>query len=499
MPRHDNAADFYRAPGGRRRLRVSTRGRQSAGVGRANTSPSDPDKLGSASEARLGHEEHGPQSLRSYRRFRVAAHRATSGTVAGAYPFLAEAGLGSHGVYIGQDVWSGGGFSFDPWVLYQDGTITNPNCLLAGVVGKGKSCLAKSIATRSIAFGRRVYVPGDPKGEWTPVADAVGGAAIQLGGGSQNRLNPLDTGPRDAAASDTQWTRQVTTRRRVLLGSLAASALGRPLAAVEHTALDVALREAIDSSPVPTLPAVVDAILAPSASLPGATAGELARDGRDLGHALRRLVAGDLGGLFDGPSTVTFDPSLPMVTLDLSQIQGSDELIAMVMTCTSAWMEAAIAAPEGGQRWVIYDEAWRLMRQPALLARMQSQWKLSRGLGIANLLIVHRLSDLDAVGDSGSEARALARGLLGDCSTKIVYQQEVSEAPHTAVELGLSSAERAQLPDLQRGEGLWRVGQRSFVVRHMATDGELRMFDTSARMGVEAPKFPRFSTGPSGT
>ena len=96
------------------------------------------------------------------------------------------------------------------------------------------------------------------------------------------------------------------------------------------------------------------------------------------------------------------------------------------------------------------------MRQPALLARMQSQWKLSRGLGIANLLIVHRLSDLDAVGDRDSEARALAQGLLGDCSTKIIYQQEISEAAHTASLLGLTTAERAQLPDLQRGEGLWR-------------------------------------------
>ena len=87
--------------------------------------------------------------------------------MAGAYPFLAEGGLGSEGVYVGQDAWSGGGFCFDPWVLYRDGVITNPNCLLAGVVGKGKSCLAKSLATRSIAFGRRVYVPGDPKGEWS--------------------------------------------------------------------------------------------------------------------------------------------------------------------------------------------------------------------------------------------------------------------------------------------------------------------------------------------
>jgi type IV secretory pathway VirB4 component len=199
---------------------------------------------------------------------------------------------------------------------------------------------------------------------------------------------------------------------------------------------------------------------------------------------MRRLVAGDLAGLFDGPSTVAFDPQLPMVTLDLSAIQGSDQLIAMVMTCASAWMESALADPAGGQRWVVYDEGWRLMRQPALLARMQAQWKLSRGLGIANLLVVHRLSDLDAVGDADSQSRALARGLLGDCSTKIVYQQEVSESAYTATTLGLTTAERDQLPDLQRGEGLWRVGQRSFVVRHTATPAELAVFDTNQRMSL---------------
>ncbi len=37
--------------------------------------------------------------------------------------------------------------------------------------------------------------------------------------------------------------------------------------------------------------------------------GRLTEDGRQVGHALRRLVLGDLSGLFDGPSTVRFDPS----------------------------------------------------------------------------------------------------------------------------------------------------------------------------------------------
>ena len=432
--------------------------------------------------------EPGPAALRSHKKFRVPPHRATSEVLAGAYPFLAEGGLGSEGTFIGQDAWSGGGFCFDPWVLYQNGIITNPNCLLAGVVGRGKSMLAKAMATRSIAVGRKVYVPGDPKGEWSVVARAVGGAAIELGGGSTNRLNPLDEGPRPAGIADDEWACLVASRRRALLGSLVESALGRPLVAVEHTALDTALRAVVagagtvSGAGTPTLPKVVIALFNPNLAAAGATIDQLIVDGRDIGHALQRLVSGDLAGLFDGESTVTFDPSLLMISLDLSRITGSDQLIAMVMACASAWMEAALCDPDGGPRWVIYDEAWRLLRQPALLARMQSQWKLSRGLGLANLMIIHRLSDLEAVGNADSEARALALGLLADCSTKIIYQQESSEAPRTAEVLGLSVTERGELPDLQRGEGLWRVGQRAFVVRHLVTDGELLLFDTNSRM-----------------
>jgi hypothetical protein len=424
----------------------------------------------------------GPAALRSWRRLRLQPHRATSEILASAYPFLAEAGLGSHGVLVGHDSWSGAGFVYDPWVLYQTGVLTNPNALLAGVIGRGKSTLAKSLATRSIAFGRRVYIPGDPKGEWTPVARAVGGQAIELGGHLPTRLNPLDEGPRTPGTNDEQWQTETAKRRRALLGSLTETALGRPLAPVEHTALDAALTATTHTTTTPTLPVVVDRLLQPDNSTSGSSVAQLRDDGRQAGHALARLVHGDLAGLFDGPSTTRFDPTLPMVSLDLSRIAGSDTLIALVMTCASAWMEAALADPNGGQRWVIYDEAWRLLRQATLLTRMQSQWKLSRALGIANLMIIHRLSDLDAIGDANSQTRNLAQGLLADCSTKIIYTQERGEATRTGTALGLSTTETDQLPDLEQGEGLWRIGQRSFVIRHQCTPNELNLFDTNARM-----------------
>src|SRR5665811_1848780 len=84
--------------------------------------------------------ESGSAALRSHRRFRVPPHRATSEVLAGAYPFLAEGGLGSDGTFIGQDAWSGGGFCFDPWVLYQNGTITNPTASWPGSWGEASPC-----------------------------------------------------------------------------------------------------------------------------------------------------------------------------------------------------------------------------------------------------------------------------------------------------------------------------------------------------------------------
>jgi type IV secretory pathway VirB4 component len=223
-------------------------------------------------------------------------------------------------------------------------------------------------------------------------------------------------------------------------------------------------------------------MFAPPDAVAGSTVDQLVTDGRQVAHALNRLVRGDLAGLFDGPSTARFDPDLPMVSLDLSRIQGSDHLIALVMTCASAWMEAALADPSGGNRWVIYDEAWRLLRQASLLARMQAQWKLSRALGIANLMVIHRISDLDAVGEANSEARNLALGLLADCSTKIIYAQESGEADKTAAALGLSTTEANELPQLGLGEGLWRVNQRAFIVRHLCTPEEVNLFDTNRPM-----------------
>lgn len=415
--------------------------------------------------------------------FRLPAHRASSATLAGAYPFLATAPCDT-GVYVGTDALTGGPFCFDPWSLYTAGVLTNPNVLLAGVIGQGKSALAKSLAVRSIAAGRRVYVPGDPKGEWAAVAQAVGGRVLSLGHGVPTRLNPLDPGPPPRDHESAAWVSLVRGRRLRLLSAVAELTLGHELRPVEHGALDAALT-VVEQMKVPTISDVVRALTDPdqvAAAADGTAVAERASDGRDLAHAFRRLVRGDLAGMFDGPSTDQLDADAPMVVLDLSRIGSDDGALALAMTCASSWLEAALTSDTGGQRWVIYDEAWRLLRSVPLVRRMQAQWKLSRSYGIANLLVIHRLSDLDAVGSAGSEARAIAEGLLADCSTRVVYRQETDQLAATGTALGLTTTERDLLPALPRGTGLWKISGRSYVVRHRLHVDELAVFDTDAAM-----------------
>ena len=128
---------------------------------------------------------------------------------------------------------------------------------------------------------------------------------------------------------------------------------------------------------------------------------------------------------------------------------------------------------------------------------MQAQWKLSRALGIANLMIIHPLTDLDAVGDANSQSRNLALGLLRDCSTKVIYAQQPDQIPHTVDALGLTTTEGHELLTLTRGEALWRVGaDRTFIVTHRITSHEQNVFDTNTRMLARSDAFPGSSNDP---
>jgi hypothetical protein len=415
---------------------------------------------------------------------RVPAHQVTTRNLGAAYPFIAEAGLGQRGVVIGDDL-LGGSFVFDPFELYAAGVVSNPNLVVFGQIGRGKSALVKTFLWRQAVFGRRAWVV-DPKGEYGDLADAWGVRPVALRPGGAVRLNPLDPGP-DGEPDGAAGLDATGRRRMELLASLASACLGRTLAPRERAALGAALLDASGGEVVPTVPMVVETLLAPSAEAARSLRTErrdLLEDGRDVALELRRLVHGDLCGMFDGPTTPGLDLSAPLVVLDLSALYTSAAL-GVLMACATAWLQAALAREAGaggGQFFLVVDEAWAILSNLGVARWLQSSWKLSRAFGVSNVAVLHRVSDLRSVGTSDSEQVALAQGLLADSETRVVYAQAPGELETAADLLSLSPTEADLLPQLRRGIGLWKVGQRSFLVQHHLSAAERRMVDTDDAM-----------------
>src|SRR5690606_33893519 len=124
----------------------------------------------------------------------IERHRATMAHLASVYPCHTDASLGERGPYIGVNVTGGeSGWFFDPFELYPS-PLTNPNCIVLGDIGSGKSALVKAFLGREIAVygSRRMVTILDPKGEYTAFAEAHGLPVIRLHPGGTDRLNPMD-------------------------------------------------------------------------------------------------------------------------------------------------------------------------------------------------------------------------------------------------------------------------------------------------------------------
>ena len=235
---------------------------------------------------------------------------------------------------------------------------------------------------------------------------------------------------------------------------------------------------------------MVEALFSPSTEAAQALRtgrGDLLEDGRDVALELRRLVHGDLRGMFDAPTTPGLDLSAPLVVLDLSALYASPAL-GVLMACATAWLQAALARTHvaggtgTGRLFLVVDEAWAILSNLGVARWLQSSWKLSRAFGVANVAVVHRASDLRSVGASDSEQVALAQGLLADSETRVVYAQSPGELDDAAALLSLSTTEAELLPQLRRGVALWKVGRRSFLVQHRLSPAERRLVDTDAAM-----------------
>lgn len=437
-------------------------------------------------------------------------HRADTGQVAGLYPFLHASSLPPIGAYIGWNVLTMRAFSAHPAVWVTEGLATNPNVLITGVPGSGKSAHIKALSLRLMAFGMRTLIAGDVKGEYADLCRHLGVEPLLLGPGVSGRLNPLDAGPLGQGLDEIQdrvelriRLTEIHRRRLSLLKALLELQLRRTLLAEEEEAVSVAIKEVTGELVgntklrAPTLPAVHGVLRDPTPSMAEALrirGGDI-QSTREQVHSIRAalgsMVDGHLGGLFNAETSSELDFTAPIQCVDISRMKDyGDDVVSMILTCVSSWAQSAIDQP--GPPWIVVrDELWRQMRSggASMVRKIDSDLRLSRADGTVQMLATHRLSDFESVGAADSEAVAIAKEMISSCETRITLAQDTKPLNAIREAVGLTDSECQLIGAWGKahvGRALWKIGRTggSHAVQLHLTQREKELYHTDEKMAV---------------
>ena len=475
-------------------------------------------------------------------------YTAPTSQVCGLFPFVVGSGSPKVGVPLGQHVIFGETICFDPFFWLRDKIVTNPGVFVIGQPGIGKSSTVKRLIMGMAGFGHRPLILGDVKPDYPDVIRALGGQVISLGRG-KDRINPLDKGPISYAAKrlevaglpdEARRLNEEATGRRLslLVGLCEVGRRGDPVLPHEEVMLANCLNF-FDNRGVeaPLLSDVVRLLRDPPMELvsesgfvvpgherltsqaeremakqtqSGLTALQLRglegflNAAQPVFHTLELMLKGSLRGIFDGPTTTPMDLDAPAVEIDISSISSVDDDQGIAASMLAVWsysfstVDAALELSDAGliprRNYVaVLDELWRALRgSSGLVDRIDSLTRVNRQKSMAQIMVTHSLSDLEAL--TNENDRAKARGLIDRSGTKLIGAVPSNELDMIAEHVGgLTRAERDMVSrwtapadwsgeSIHPGMGrmLIKAGERSGLpVAVTLTPTELELYETT--------------------
>ncbi len=392
---------------------------------------------------------------------------------------------GTQGVVIGRDVLSRTSISHDPITAYNASPreVSSPNVIIMGDVGAGKSTNTKSnhVLRPLLLKGRRCVV-FDKKdqageGEYSSVVRHYGYEPIRFtADGSGTKLNLLDPIILEGTGLQGQ-ARLLNIVTRLARGDQA-------LDAWEEEALRAALRATIDQAGAGRAPVLADVLpnLGNVADDPDyRTLSASARDDlHKAGLSVRWTLNGlldEYSGLLDGETSRTVDLSGKLTSFDISQLPDDGPAVPVVMAIGNMWMLGRLRRDRGWATTVVYEEGWHMIGGPSA-GLIKANQKLSRGLGISNVFVMHKGSDIPA--DSPGMA------IIQEAQTVCIYRQSRPEdAAWCQATFGLAPETTETIEKLRDGHYIFKYGSHPEThVQHILSDWEARITNTDEALAV---------------
>lgn len=337
--------------------------------------------------------------------------------------------------------------TWDRWAL------DNHNAVIIARSGAGKSYFTKLEALRSMYAGVEIAVI-DPEGEYTRLADAVGGACIALGAPGV-RLNPFDL------PSGSEKTMDALTRRALFLHTLTAVLLGDSLDPASRAALDRAVFATYNAVGITEDPRTWGRPAPLLRDLAATLEASEDPKAREVAARLAPYVAGSFRDLFDGPTTTRPDGHL--VVFSLRDVPEELKTVATLLTLDAIWR--TVSDPrDRKRRFVIVDEAWLLLRDGEGAKFLYRLAKSARKHWAGLTVVTQDAADV--------LASDLGRAVVSNSATQILLRQAPQAIDQVCEAFRLSEGERAFLLAADRGEALLSCGSQRVALRTLASPVE---------------------------
>ena len=400
-------------------------------------------------------------------------------------------------------------------ILYDNfsSKLTNYNMVIFGKSGAGKSVTIKTLTARSAVLMGIESLALDAEGEYTVVAEALGGVNVTLSPNSKTVINLFDIEPenvKDEITGKERTVLSVENKVEDVTNSLLTMARGSTRSQEVNELTKQIISEAVAeeyaalgiTNNVESL-YTRDETGGPidiSNNYLGRTKKEMPTIGSWFKRIQRKAEENDNPdyrfhysylvkvmkqyvreyqgqmAYFDGQSTFELLDGLPFINIDISQLEERfARPLAQQVMLSWVWEKYVKKNSEdkskASKKRVLVDEAWMLLPYPEAVDFLNTMARRARKRNVSLAVISQKFQDF--------YEKQEVQAVLTSSETKLFLAQDKSEIQYLKEVFKLSEGEAGFLITCNRGEGLLKVGGDSAIIGIQPTRKEFEFVETN--------------------
>ena len=407
--------------------------------------------------------------------------------------------------------------------------LTNYNMVIFGKSGACKSVTIKTITARSAVLSGIESLALDAEGEYSVVAEALGGVNVTLSPNSKTVINVFDIEPenvKDEITGKERTVLSVENKVEDVTNGLLTMARGSTRSqevneltkqiiseavAEEYAALGITnnieslYQRDENGGPVDITQNYLGRTKKDMPTI-GSWYKRICRKAEEnenpdyrfhysyLVKVMKQYVRDYQGQMayFDGQSTFEFLDGVPFINIDISQLEERfARPLAQQIMLSWVWEKYVKKNSEdkakAAKKRVLVDEAWMLLPYPEAVDFLNTMARRARKRNVSLAVISQKFQDF--------YEKQEVQAVLTSSETKLFLAQDKSEIQYLKEVFKLSEGEAGFLITCNRGEGLLKVGGDSAILAIQPTKKEFEFVETNLSKQAALEKARREAQG----